>query len=501
MNTPSKEFSTRLATAKQWRLAVEQEIKDALMFCAPGRERDFTRNGHATKEPVTENYSSIGERLTMDAAGDIVTYFTPETTRWYEYQVLAEVPPEAEDAVREVVQDREDKLADLFAASNYNDIAPQWGTETIIHGTPALWCSASHLTQPIYMEAVQPHELYITPGHMGVLDRFREQLVMAELLPVILKDYPVNLTEPSLAAKIAKPGITVRLMWGFWIDWSDPGNPQWRCEITVDGKSVMRPIVLGPMAGACPLLVGRFNPRPGRPWGRGSGIVATADFRVHDALRRIVLDGLDQSLQNTLIYADDGMIDLSEGIVPGRAHPASRSFTREQIYELNRQVNVEQGWLTEDRLIDELRAIFFQDGPRQRGETPPTAAQWLDERRRVQQRIGKPSAPLWTELLVPLIQRVEYLGVQLGRLPDAITHDGQTIAVIPISPLQKAQNQDDVMTTQANLQMFASMLADQTGTVINFLATGKNVARASGDKLIVFQEQQVQPDAAAAPAQ
>lgn len=142
---------------------------------------------------------------------------------------------------------------------------------------------------------------------------------------------------------------------------------------------------------------------------------------------------------------------------------------------------------------DRIRRSFYQDGPRQRGETPPTAAQWLDERRRVQQRLGKPSAPLWTELVLPMIQRFEYLGVQLGILPDAVTHNGTAISVSPISPLQKAQNQDKVMTARSNLDLGMTAFGDAFAQVVNAKATFENIVRVSGDELTVIAEEENAP--------
>ena len=54
-----------------------------------------------------------------------------------------------------------------------------------------------------------------------------------------------------------------------------------------------------------------------------------------------------------------------------------------------------------------------------------------------------------------------------GKLPDAITHDGQNITVLPISPLQKAQNRDKVMVSRSNLDLGFAVLQDQLANVID----------------------------------
>ncbi len=506
MKKPSQDFSTRYAAAKRHRDAQRPLIEEVFRFCAPDREKDFTINQmlHPGREQ-TNTFTSIGEELATDLAGDLVTYYLPPEVRWFEYEVIAPVPQDQAKAVMAMVQQREDDLVALIQSTNLADNSPALMFEVSTHGTPALWVDVHHIQQPIYTEVVPPHELLVTPGHGGVLDRFREKTIYAQHLQSTLQSFEVDLSDPKLKEKMQKPGATCVLCWGFWLDWSDPGNPQWMCEITVDGKRVTpdTPINMGPMAGSCPLLVGRFNPRPGRAWGRGPGIKALPDFRTLDMISDTVLSGLDQSLMNTIIYPDDGFIDLSNGIVAGTAIPAHRGFTHDQIYDLSRNVNVDQGFFTEERFEQRLRMAFYQDGPRQRGETPPTAAQWLDERRRVQQRLGKPSAPMWTEMILPLIQRFEYLAVLLGKIPEAITHNGQAISVVPLSPLQKAQNQDKVMTTRSNLEMFATLVGPEAmAQFVDVIGTGQAVVKASGDELLKFHsEPQGQPVAPPAPNQ
>lgn len=485
---PGKEFSTRYSSAKRWRDDVRPAIEEVMSFCRPGTEFLFS---NATKMEDTSTFISLPEELATDLAGDLITYFTPTEVRWASYEVISDVPEEIADTIKALVQEREDKMFSLIQSSNYNDMAPQWGFEAATHGTPAIWVEASHISMPIHCEAVPANELLVTPGHRGFLDRFREKTVLASTLPALFANQDYDLSEPRIRSKMEKPGATVKVCWGYWLDWSDPGNPMWASEVTVDGIRVSpEKQIIGPMTGACPLLVGRFNPLPGRPWGRGAGIKARPDLRVLDKLADLVLSGMEQSQLNTIIYPSDGALDLENGIIAGTAIPAGRNFSRDQIYDFSRSVNVDQGYFAEDRKADELRRAFYQDGPRQRGETPPTAAQWLDERRRVQQRIGKPSAPLWSELILPMIQRFDYLGVQLGEFPDAITHNGRNLSVAPISPLTKAQNQDKVMVARSNLELAAMTFGESLPQVIDMPATLKNILRASGDELTVISESQ-----------
>lgn len=489
MKKPSSAFHTRYTNAMQYRNGIKDFIKEAYEFCAPGRQREFDETKTTTFDEG-DRVVSIGEQLANDLAGDFVTYFTPPEAKWTEFIVNSEIPEEAVEQVTELVNDREQKLMDLISASNYNDIAPQWGLEAAIHGTPALWVQKSHLTRPMFVEVVPAAEILIAPGHEGILDRFRETTVAASTLPALFSGWDVDLSDDIIARKIKNDTATVKVCWGFWVDWTDPGNPVWLCEITVDKRRVTpdQPILLGPLAGACPLLIGRINPRPRQPWGRGPGLQALKDLRLLDAIDEDVLAGLDQTLKTTLIYSDDGFLDLSQGLEAGRAYPAHRGFTRDNIIDLSRSVNVDQGWFTEERIEERLRAFFYQDGPRQRGETPPTAAQWVDERRRVQQRLGKISSPLWTEMIAPFIQRVEFLSVKEGTMDAGITFNETALTISPLSPLQKANNQDKVMTARSNLDLAVAVFQDQAASVIDPVKTFQNIVAASGDELTVVSQ-------------
>jgi hypothetical protein len=494
---PSKDFSTRYSTAKRWRTDVESDIKEVLRFCAPDRVDDFDRAPHHKNKTETDTHISIGEEMATDLAGDLVNYFMPSEARWAEYEVTAPIPEEYVTQVETLVNNREQALFDILDQSNLNDIKPQIMFEAATHGTPGLWVDQGYLSEPTFIEVVPPHELYLTPGHLGHLDRFREKWIQYEFLEATLPG--MNLNIPQLANKRSKPQSFCKVCWGYWLDWSDRGNPMWKREVTVDGHRVSEESeVIGPLNGACPLLVGRFNPRPGRPWGRGPGIKALPDLLVLDKVEEVILGKLDEQLDPAWTYVDDGILNFANGIVGGNAYPRRSEVMPEPLLA---PANLDYGFFTKDGMEERIRVAFYQDGPRQRGDTPPTASQWIDERRRVQARLGKPSAPLFTELLLPLIQRVEFVAVQQGQLEGAITLDGRTINVRPISPLQRAQDQDQALTARSNLDgMMQTLGPEGVMQIVDAVATWKNIVKATGDKQTVIRDQPVAPPEAAPPA-
>lgn len=499
MRKPSRDFQTRFDSAKRWRDQMRATIEDVYRFCAPGREKEFGATP-PNADPEAEVYVAIGEEMATDLAGDLVNYFTPPETLWYE--IVASVPEDDpfEDEILKALIARERDVSDLITRSNYNDIAPQILFEAATHGTPAVWVQKAHLQQPIFFETVPPSELLITPGHLGILDRFRQKQVPSWTLDVLFEGMAGVTLSEQMREKMKRPDRFSEVIWGFWARWTDPARPTWVMQITVDGHAVCDETDLGDLAGACPLLVGRFNPQPNKPWGRGPGIKALPDLRVLNKIEEVVLTGLDSAILNTIIYPDDSTLDLSDGLEAGRAYAAGARFDGRSIFTLPKDTRLDYGWTSEDKLEGRIRTSFYQDGPRQRGDTPPTAAQWFDERRRVQQRLGKPSAPLWTELFFPMLQRIEHLGTQAGALDPQISVDGNVISATPISPLQKAQNHEAVMISRSNLELAVAINPEGAGVAVDTAATLKAIVKASGDKLTVVRDEE-KPLAPAAPPQ
>ena len=494
MKEPSSEFKERYTDAKTFRSGVEDKIRQVYRFCAPGRETEFNQSSSRTSRSTQEEadtYHTLGESYAVDLAGDLMTYFTPVEARWFETEILNDFggQQELEDMALEIVSKREDDLADMIATSNFYDVAPQIYFEGATHGTQAMWVQQASVTQPVFCEPVPPAELLLVPGHLGILDRFREKYVPAKSLESLFLNYAVTFS-PAIRQKIdSKSRVMVKLCWGFWLNWSDPGRPRWMMEATVDGECITyEPIDLGDMQGACPLIVGRFNPQPGRPWARGPGLSALNDLRAYDKIAELDLLGLEDAISNTIIYPNDGVLDFSDGLVPGRAYPAGQNFDRNKIFEMTKGKNLQAAWFSEERLEMRIMKAFFQDGPRQRGDTPPTAFQWSDEQRRLQQRLGKPSAPLWSEFVLPFLQRIEYLGVQTGRLEQFMSIGDQNLKVQPVSPLQKAQNRDQIGVSRDNLMFGAQLFAERLPEVVDMKATLDKHMAASGDRLTVLNK-------------
>jgi hypothetical protein len=97
-----------------------------------------------------------------------------------------------------------------------------------------------------------------------------------------------------------------------------------------------------------------------------------------------------------------------------------------------------------DELRSVIRRAHYQDKPEQLGKTPPSATQWADERAERARRMGTPATNLVLELQIPIYTRFSYILERRGTLPKVVLN-GQAVTLEPVSPLLRAQEQEEVI--------------------------------------------------------
>ena len=480
-----KDFAQRLQSARQVRNDLEAELRECYKFMFNGRERDFTLRRSSNKpEDTGDLFTELPGELTVDFATDLCDFYAPDTAPWveYEFDERPEWPDEVIAWVRETVEGREQDILAKIRGSNFYQQCHSSAKEAG-HGTMAMWVEQSVLGEPVYCEPVPATQLFVNLGMRGVEDRFRVRTIMAREIPALFGPGPY---EDRLQRKIDRGNAPVELAWGFWIDRSDPAQPTWIEHVSVDNIEI-RHQQLGAWRGACPLICGRVNPEPNSPWGRGPMRVGLPAARTLDELECIIFEKMDQIVNPSWVYPHDGMLDLSHGIRGGTAYPAAPGSAAE-IRELSSEGKIDAGFFEKAQIEDRLRQVFFQDGPRQRADTPPTATQWLDELRQSQRRIGRPTASLWSEFFQHIVFRFEWLMAEAGEIDQVISVMDRVVRLTPISPLVKAQRQDEAMVGRSLLDTAAQVFGEQTPVLIDGHATFNNLKDRMGDTVLVMRD-------------
>ena len=477
------DFKAYLGKAKAARRQIETEIREAYKFCAPDRLREWDTREAANTNAEVDNESEIFEDTGIEAAedlgGDLADFFAPRHLNWVEYEAGGLIPEDEADEIQEILEAREKAVMRAIGMTFY-DRLPQTMIEAGISGVVAMWVTKKTALKSVTFTPMPTSQIYfLVDEEDRPAARFRESRFGASEARRLL--HPEAKLTPAQKTKLNGSG-DVQLTWGWWRIAEDEDFPKWQHVMALDQVVVHEEVLEG--EGACALLIGRFNPTPGRPWGYAPARRIAPTLRSSDFLAEKVLKGVDQSTDPAISYPDDGVLDLIDGIEPGKGY-AMPLGTTQTIQEIGGNRRLDYGLFTQDAFKEAIRRAFFRDEPRQRGQTPPTATQWADMAARLQRRLGKPAAPLWAEFFVGIINRVDWLLVQYGMLDGQIElADGGVVTLSPLSPLARAQRFEEVNVTR-------SLIADavQAGdmTSINMPSTLENMRAHLKDDLLVVR--------------
>lgn len=471
------EFDDRFAVAKRSRQEVQDDLRELYTYLFNGREREFDR-GRRNSDLEDEIFDSTAAEANMDFTSDMFTYQTPATSPWVEYEAGSAVPEEAVEEVTEIIAVREDHMAAAFRSSNYYEVGKQIFQECGI-GLVAANVTRPTFSSAISFEPVPISQLYITAGAMGLEDRFRERKLLLRDVKLLYPRY-----EPR---RNAKDSDELPVCHGYWRDYSDPGNPQWRSWAKVDGKTAEDQTLGGP--GSCPLQIGRFNPSAGCPWGRGPGWMLLPEIRTINALRQMVLNKMDQVVDPALVYVRDGLLDLSEGIEAGHAYAAMPGAAQE-IREIGLEGNLDYGLFTLEEQERRIRRGFYRK-PEQQGKTPPSATQFDGEQIEAMSRMGQDGSAVFSEFVRGILERVEFLEVRDRGLEQQILVAGDVVSVSPISPMVRAQSAQQVVTAQNILQVGTNTIGPEAMNMeIDLAGTLRTMSDKLGDEIVRFRSPQ-----------
>lgn len=469
-----EEFENRFNCARRHRERDEAIMREATKFLFNGSECDWDKSvkrGHEAEEIFDTEAAESNEEFTSD----LFQYMTPDTVSWVKFEVSSTVPEEFKEEVDAIIEDHSAAIENAIEDSNYYHEGPVAFQSAGI-GNVAMWVDTLNPARPAVCEAIPLNECFFTVGPNGLEDRFRKTSYYARDIPVMFPDYDFD---KKLALKIKEGKSDCVVIRGFWRDYSDPGNPRWKGQVKIDGQYF--PVEDIGEEGACPFLAGRYGAKPRRAWGVGPALKMLPKIRTLDVISQMVLEGMDRTLDPAYTYPHDGMLDLSDGIEPGQTYPMMPG-TEGRVEPIGGANNMDYGFFIEETMRQIIRKGFYRPDE-QKGKTPPSASQYLGDEQKPIRRMIKPASKVWDEFVQHLIKRFEYLEVQAGRL-DIPMIGSDVIKLRPISPLQRAQSREAVITAQGIMAMATEALGEQAPLVIDGPRTIKNIKTELGDNIV-----------------
>jgi len=494
----TKDWLARLEEARAQKSLVERDLQEAYFFTRPRLSRQVSsRTGTALKkvenDAAGELATSIGSEVSEDFATEVIAAFFPANTNWAESTadaaILAGLEEPQIEEFKNQVKDVDDVIFAAIRTSNFTSelgvaLDPDAGV-----GTIGLWIDAPGAGRPYQVEHVPARELEFNVDPSGDPgDRFRVRHVRADKLKSIIG--AAKIKEKTREKVKRSPKAMIEVVWCFGRDWDQPENDVYDHVLLVDKEAVHTAKLEG--EGCLPLLIMRFSPDKLHSWGNGPAIKSLPDFRVLDVVTAATQDRVDIAIAPPIAYPDDGVLDFEGGIESGKGYPM-RPGSGKDIAKLYFEGDPNLGFYTATDLERKIRRKFFADYPEQKGDTPPTATQWIDEMVRAQRRIGTPGTKFWREGPYNIFRRFAFLLEKDGKL-GALEINGTPVSLTPNNPATQAQDNQRLQVASQVLSMVKSYFPVTSQAAIDELRTIEKIKMLVKDEIIVLRDAKVVED-------
>jgi len=459
-----KEAKQRLDDACDQKRKFDADIREAYYFTAPHRAQVVSSSVKApSSKPqfAGELQTSIAFEESENFATTLINSFMPQGMPWIDLKASVRVP---EDFMQEVTERAKEHVEKTFGVMNESNFYAELGVALnpdAAVGTFAVWIDEDRMPhEPVRVNAVPLRELEINVGPNGDIDdRFMVRHTKNRFVEPLLGRKADKLPEAIRTEIREKPNAQTIVRWGFWRDWSRYDDVVWCHVIMVRDTVVHHEMLTGD--GSCPLITPTFNRYPEWPYGIGPAIKALPEFRHVDDMAAGETENVDLSLRPPMTFPDDSIAQIEGGVEPGGWYPI-RPGTEGAVRKMYEPNRLDAAYFDQTQRERRIRKMFYNDFPEQRGDTPPTATQWIDEMAMAQRKIGTPGLKFWNEGPREIFKRFYFLARKRGLIePIEIPGLAAPISLQPYNPTQRAQNQQKLATAARVGQLAASFFPEE----------------------------------------
>lgn len=486
MKAIEKEANRRVQDCKREKVEFDPDIRESYFFTSPHRSRATESDTQVTTKQTDagEAASSFAKEMAQDFTTVIMDTFLPQANPWAERRAGFDVPKAMKDKIAEKLKEQDEIIFDAIRASNFYDECAKGFRPDLAIGTVGMWIEDPYGFGNFRCQAVPIQQFEGALGPDGAPDtRFITKWVKyGELVAHI----PGVALPKEVSDKVTRtPQAKVLLRRGFWRAWDmAKQGVVWHYACLLGNKLVDHRMMKGD--GSCPMIVARFNPMPEWFWGEGPCIQALEDIRQHDELSAAKIENCDLSLRPPTSFPDDSFANIEGGIQPGMAY-AIRPGSEGAIKNLYDAPSPNVAIYDLQDLETRIKRLFFLDWPEQRGDTPPSATQWLDQMTMAQRRIGTPGMPFWQEFCAPIFMRFRYLLEKRGIL-EPVMIDGKTVSLTPYNPAQRAAEQQEVAAAARFMEIGGQAFPEEFKVAVDGSKTLENMRMKLGaDKVVAMR--------------
>jgi hypothetical protein len=415
-----------------------EEIYD---YVLPHRESFFKTSAAQRR---TENiYDETAVTGLPKFASRLQLGFFPPNGRAFKLAPGPELPKEFQSrSLMEELDRITDLLHEGLRNSNFNAELHE-GLQDLGLGTMNLLVESGRFIGDLHFTSVPPTNVAILPGHMDtVTDWFRwnDECDITD----VKHRYPyAKFNSDMTAIQKRDPRRKTKIVEATVYDSTDRFKDEYTYYLISETDKTILYQTNFKGQGSVPWITTRWSKSGFEVWGRGPLLQAMPAIKTLNLTVQLILENAEMAIAGSYVYDDDGVFNPDNiTIQPGTFIPRSPGSSIDSLQSPSR-FDVAQ-LVIEDMRRNVRKALFIDElDTRANAKTPLSATEVSERLADVARDMGAVAGRMQKEFLQPLVQRVIAIYTEQG-LIDIPKVDGRELRIVPVSPLLRAQDQQDV---------------------------------------------------------
>ena len=433
LNRSKKAFSRK----EQWRTIYE----DCYRYALPQRNlyEGYYEGNVPGQNKMNMVFDSTAIHSTQRFANRIQSGLFPPYKKWCRLEPGNDIPADRRAEVQAALDIYLDKMFTILRQSNF-DLAMGEFLLDLCVGTAVMLIQPGDDINPIQFTPVPQYLIALEEGPYGTVDNvYRKYKIRAESITRTFPDANIPETLQNLINE--KPAEMIELLEAVIVDTERKDF----CYHIIYEKT--REELVYRRMDSTPWIVARYMKIPGEVFGRGPLVTALPDVKTLNKTLELLLKNASIACACVYTAADDGVINPSNiRITPGSIIPVARNGGPQgaSLAPLPRSGDFNVSQIVINDLRMNIKKTLLDDTLPPDNMSARSATEIVERMKELAQNMGAAFGRLITETMVPIITRVLNIMDEKGLIQLPLKVNGLEVKVVPVSPLAKAQNLEEV---------------------------------------------------------
>lgn len=425
-------------------------MSDCYRYAIPDRELFMQQTPGAKKG--TYIFDSTAQEAVQEFASRIQSSICPAWRQWSKLVAGPALPQPLRES-DELALQLEEQTNIFFSYINHSNfvLKSHEAFQDLSVGTGAITCELNEQRNGLVFDCIPPPLLAIEEGPTGLVETC---FIDRKCPPGHLERlYPgINLPTKFREMKRDKPEQDVEYQVACLYE---PIRGEY--HLVVFSKQEKHAMYWRNYGATSPVIVFRWSSIAGEDWGRGPVMACLPNIKTLNVVVEYILRGAAITVMPPYTALSDGIINpYTVRIDPTAVIPVSSNDERNpSLRQLDANAKPEMSQIILDDMRMGVKRQMFAD-PRRREGPVQSATEVLIEDRDFIERIGSSFGRMQTEFIERVINRGIAVLRSIGKMAD-IRVDGKEVTLKHLSPLARAQDQDELLSLRTAFELAAPL--------------------------------------------